>query len=116
MVNHIIAGFVELSSQMCLCHSHTYSHTHAGTQWAGSSLDTYSVAILRMARSQRTVLTEVLHVIQRKSITEIMEQRIQQRRTMTAGQNETVAVSPLRILRVVVHVVGPQLISHGSTA
>ena len=116
MVNHIIARLVEFCSQMSFCHRHTYSHTHACPQRAGRGFNTYRVTIFRMPRSQRTVLTEVLHIIHGKAITEEMEQRIKQRRTMTTGQDETVAVSPLRILRVVVHVVSPQFISHSSAA
>ena len=47
------------------------------------------------------------------AVAEQMQQRIQKHGSMAAGKDETVPVGPLGIRRIVVHVMGPQLISHG---
>ena len=51
-----------------------------------------------------------------KAVAEEMQQRVKERRAMAAGKNETVTVSPLGVLAVMVHMLCPELIGHGSTA
>ena len=116
VIYYIIARLVERSSQMSLSHSHADSHAHACTQRAGRSFDTSRMTILRMTRRQGSILTELFHVVHSQSIAIEMKQGIQQRRTMTTRQDEAVAVGPLRILSIMIHMIAPQLISHGCTA
>ena len=78
MVNDFVTRTVELSSQMCLSHCHTNSHTHTCAQRASRSFDTNRMTILWMSRRKRAVLTELFHIIQRQAITKEMKQRIKQ--------------------------------------
>ena len=112
VVDDVIARLVERRGEMRLGHRHADGHAHAGAKRPRRRFDARRVAVLRMARRQRAVLTELLHVIHGQSVAIEMEQRIQQRRAVAAREDEAVAVRPLRILRVVVHVVRPELIGH----
>ena len=116
MVIHRIARLVELLSQMCLGNCHAHCHAHACPQRAGSCLNAYSVAVLRMARSQGIQLTEILQVIHGQAVAKEMQQGIQHGGAMAAGQDKAVPVQPLWIFRIVAHVLAPQLVSDWRTA
>ena len=105
--------FVESSCKVCLSDRHTDCHTHTCAQRTGRCLNAAGMLILRMSRSQGAVLTELLQVLNGQAVAEQMKKGIQKGRTMSAGQNETVAVGPLGISRVVVHMISPKLVSHG---
>ena len=112
VVNDVITRLVERRCEMRLGHRHADSHAHAGTERARRRLNADRVAVLRMARRQGIELAELLHIVHRQAVAIEMEQRIEKRRAMTARKDEAVAVRPLRILRVVVHVVRPEFIRH----
>ena len=58
-------------------------------------------------------LSESLQLIERQIVTRQMEQRVDQHRTVTGGQQESVAIEPLRILRIVPHEARPKNVSRG---
>ena len=115
VVDDLIAGLVECRSEMTLCDGHADSHRHAGAERAGRSLDTDRMAVFRMARSLRAELTELFEVVERESAVAIeVQQRVEQHGSVAARQDEAVAVSPFRVFGVVLHMMAPQLIGHGS--
>ena len=116
VVDDLIARLVEYSREMRLRHRHADRHAHAGAQRPRRRLDADRVAVLRMARRQRAILAELLHIVERQPVAIEMKQRIEERRAVAAGQDEPVAVLPFRILRVVVHVVRPKLVGHRRAA
>ena len=116
VVDNRVARAVEHRSEVCLCHRHADSHAHACAERARRGFDADRVAVLRMARCQRAHLAELFHIIHRQAIAVEMEQRIKQRRTVAARQDEAVTIGPFRILGIVVHVICPELIRHRGAA
>ena len=116
VIDDRVARAVEHRSEVCLSHGHADGHAHASTERARRSFDADRVAVLRMARRQRAHLAERFHVVHRQAVAVEVEQRIEKRRAVAAGQDEAVTVGPFRVLGVVVHVVCPELIRHRSAA
>ena len=112
MIDDVITRLVERRGEMCFGHRHADGHAHTGTQRTRCRFDACRVAVLRMARRQGIELAELLHVVHRQAVAIKMEQRIEKRRAMATRKDEAVAVRPLRILRIVVHVVRPEFIRH----
>ena len=116
MIDDRVARAVEHRSEVCLSHGHADSHAHASAERTRRGFNADRVAVLRMARRQGAHLAELLHIVHRQAVAVEVEQRIEQRRAVAAGQDEAVAVGPFRVLGIVVHVVCPELICHRSTA
>jgi hypothetical protein len=69
---------------------------------AGRRFDTGGVAIFGMPCRARTELTEVLDLVDGDVfVARKIEQRIEQHRAVACGKHETVAIRPMRVLRVV---------------
>ena len=64
--------------------------------------------VFRMARRLRIELAEVLELVHRQVVAGQVQQRVLQHRAVAVGQDEAVAVEPLRVVRVVVEVIVPE--------
>ena len=74
---------------------------NALTQRAGGGFNAFAVAVFRMTGRARAHLTEILDLIKIEIfVSGQVQKRIQKHRTMTCGQDETVAVRPVRMLRI----------------
>ena len=87
-------------------------HADAGgepaAERAGGDVHTGSVAVFRMPRGAAVPLAEVAELLHRKAVAEEVEQAVLQHRTVSSGKYEAVAAEPVRILRVVTHILVPQ--------
>jgi len=70
--------------------------------------DPRRVAVLRMARRHRAQLAEVLEFRHWQRVAGQVQQRVDQHRTVAIGQDEAVAVGPVRIPGIVLQVSGPE--------
>ncbi len=77
---------------------HTDCGGNALTERTGSGLDAWRDEVFRMARGQRTELTEILDLLDgHRRIAGEIQQRVEQHRAVTGGEHEAVAVRPCRI-------------------
>ncbi len=104
--NHIGVMVDEAVAELCI--EDTFGKCHADgigdalSERAGRRLDTGGVTIFRMACGARTELTEILDLVDGDVfVARKIEQRIEQHRAVACGEHETVAIRPVRVLRVV---------------
>ena len=116
VIDDFIARAVEHCCQVLFSSRHTDCHADACAQRSGGGFDADRVAVLRMARGQGAELTELGQFLLRKAVAEQVQQGIKKHGAVAAGKNETVAVRPLRILRIDLHVICPQLVRHSCCA
>ena len=108
MVDHGVAGAVELSRQGLLGERHAHRVGQALAQRASGGLDARRVAELRVAGGLGVELAEVLQLFQVQVVTGEVQQRVEQHGAVAVGQHEAVAVGPLRVGRVVLENIVPQ--------
>jgi hypothetical protein len=99
----------ELVGKLAFRHGHADSIADALAKRAGGGFDPGGVAIFRMAGGGRTQLAEILDVVERDVVvSEQVEQRIDQHRTVAGGQHKAVAVRPAGLLRIEGQIAGKQ--------
>jgi len=108
VVDHRVAVAVELGGQDLLRQRHAHRIGDALAERTGGGLDAGGVAVLRVARGARVELAEVLQVLDAEVVPGEVQQGVDQHRAVAVGQHEAVAVGPLRVARVVLHVVAPE--------
>ncbi|CAM3596774.1 hypothetical protein SB6411_05435 [Klebsiella spallanzanii] len=108
VVNNVVARTVELRRQGFLRNRHPHRIGNTLTQRTGRGFNTRCIAHFRVARRFGMQLTEVLQLFNRQIITCEVQQAVNQHRAVTVGENKAVAVSPGRVLRVMVQEVPPQ--------
>jgi hypothetical protein len=87
---------------------HPHGIAQALPQRARRRLDAAGQLVFRVARRLRAELPEVLELLHRQAVAGQVEQRVEERRGVAAGEDEAVAVRPVRVVRVVAHVPRPQ--------
>ena len=97
VVYHEVAGSVEQSGKVRFSHCKTHSIAHALAKGAGRGLHAVSLAVFGVAGRARTELAEVYQVLFGHVVTEEVEERIQQHRTMPRGEDKSVSVFPFGI-------------------
>ena len=97
---------------------HALRERHADTvrkslaERAGRGFDARRVPVLGMTGRLRAPLAEALQLFHRKVELEEMEQRVEQHGRVSRGEHESIAVRPLRILGIEVHVLRPEHVRH----
>ena len=113
VIDHWEAGAVKLGRQVLFRHRHADSVGNALTQRAGRGLHAHGMAVFGVAGGLGVELTEVLEIIHGQAVAEEMQQAIQHRGSVTGREHEAVAVAPLGIGGIVVHLLGPERVRHG---
>ncbi len=108
VIDDIVAVAVKLIGKNFFCQRHTHGIGNALPQWPSGGFNTRRIAVLWMARSFGVHLAEVLQLFDRQIVAAQVQQRINQHGTMAIGQDETVAIGPVGVARVVLEVVVPQ--------
>ncbi len=103
-----MAGLVELRGQHFFGQRHAHAVGDALAQRAGGGFHAGGVAHFGVARRFAVHLAEALEFLDRQVVAGEMQQGVNQHRAVAVGQHEAVAVGPVRIHRVVVHVIAPQ--------
>ena len=80
------------------CHSDRAGKS--GRQGACGDFDARGVAVLGMAGGLAAKLAELLQTLDGDIVSEEVQQRIEEHRTMAGGEHEPVAANPVRTLRV----------------
>ena len=99
---------IELRGENLLGQRHAHSIGEALSQRAGSGFNAHGHVMLGMAGCAAAELTEVTQLVHGHWIASEMQQRIQQHRGMTIGQNEAVTIPPVRVGGVVLEELAPQ--------
>ena len=101
---------------MRLRHRHAHRHPEPLTQRAGGDLDSRRQANFRMPRRLAVPLTKALDLAERQIVAGEMEQRVEQHGAVSCGENEAVAIEPVRIRWIVAQKPVPKHVRHGGRA
>ncbi len=108
VVNDVVARAVELRRQGAFGDGEADGVGDALAQRAGGGLNAWGVAVLRVPWGFGVQLTEVFQLAHRQVVAGEVQEAVNQHGAVAVGEHETVAVSPVRVSRVVVEVVTPQ--------
>src|SRR6056297_2806269 len=111
MIHNFVVIFVELISQVCLSHGHTYPGSKTLPKRTSGCFYTRCHSILRVAGCNASELPEIFNLVQRNFITRQMEQRIEKHGAVACRENKTIAVRPLWIFWIVSQELCPEHIS-----
>ena len=78
VVDYRVAGLVVAKGQMAFGHGHPHPVPESLPQGTGGDLDARGQAALRMTRSQRSPLAELLQFLERQAVAGQVQQRVQQ--------------------------------------
>ena len=101
VVHDLVTRTVELLRQEAFRHGHSRGVAKTLPQRTRGGLNANRMAKFRVAGRLGTPLAEVLQLLHRQVITREMQEAIEQHGGVPARQYETVAVEPMRILRIV---------------
>ena len=108
MIEQRVAGTVEAGREQLFGDRHADGRRDALAERAGRDLDTGGQAVLGVARGQRTVLPEVPDLVEAQVVAGQVQQAVDQRRGVAAGEHEAVPVRPLGILGRETQIAGPE--------
>ncbi len=108
VVDDVVTRAVELRRQGAFGDGEADGVGDALAQRAGGGLNARGVTVLRVARGFGMELTEVFQLAHRQVVAGEVQEAVNQHGAVAVGEHETVAVSPVRVSRVVVEVVTPQ--------
>ncbi len=94
---------IELGRQTRFRHRHADRGCDALPQRAGRGFHAVRMAELRMSRRFAAPLTEALEFFHRQAVAKEVQQRIFQHGSMSRGKHKAVSARPVRVLRVVLH-------------
>ena len=100
MIYHFVTGLVVTSGHYGFGHSKANRVCNTLTERTGADFHSGSNAVFGMTGRFGTELAERLDVVHAYSAAEYMQQRIQKHGSVTCGQNKSVAVVIIGILRV----------------
>ena len=101
VVEDRVRGGVETRPEHLRRHRLSDSVSHPLPERAGGGLDAGRVAILRVSRRLRAPLPETLEFVDRQGVTAEVEPRVQKHAPVPGRQNESIAVDPIGIERIV---------------
>ena len=104
----------ELATQVPLGECHSDGIGEALAERTGGHLHAGGVADLGVARSGRAPLAELFDVVEREPVAGEEQQRVLQDRRVAVGQDEPVAVRPVRVGRIVPHDPAVEHVGEGS--
>src|SRR6185312_915863 len=92
--------------------SEAHAVAEALAERTGRDLDARSQAALGMARRAAAPLAEALELVHRQVVAGQMEEAVQQDRAVAGGQEESVAVEPVRVGGIVAQQARPEHVGH----
>jgi len=116
VIDDLVARLVEFRRQQLFRHRHSHCIGDTLAERAGGGFNTRRVAVFGMTRGLGMHLAETLQLIHGQIVTRQMQQRVDQHRAVSVRQHEAIAVSPLRVSRVVTQMAVPQYIGDLSHA
>ena len=111
-----VPGPVEARGQPRFRDGHADAVAETLAQRAGGDFHAGGVPALGMARRFAAQLAEALQLIERQIVAGQMQQAVQQHGAVAGGEDEAVAIEPVRILRIVLQELRPERESHGGRA
>ena len=104
VIDDLVAFLVEPRREHPLREREPDGVADALAQRPGGDLDARHVAVLGMAGGARAELAELHDVLlETDLVTREVQRRVQEHRSVAAGEHEAVAIGPLRVARVVLH-------------
>jgi len=101
VIEQRVLGGVETSGRHLAGERHADGVADALAEGARGRLDAGSLTELRMARCDTVQRAELAHLLERHVVAAEVQPSVQEHRAMAGGEDEAVAVDPLRTLRVV---------------
>ena len=108
----VVAGPVELGGEAALGDGHADRVGEALAERPGRRLDAGRQAVLGMAGRARAPLAERLELLERDVVAGQVEERVEEHRGVAGGQDEPVAVRPVRMRRGVAQEARPEDVGH----
>ncbi|CAI1164975.1 Uncharacterised protein [Serratia entomophila] len=108
VVDDVVAGAVELGAEGAFGDGEADGVGDALAERAGGGFNAGGIAVFRVARGFGVQLAEVFQLAHRQVVAGEVQQAVNQHGAVAVGEHEAVAVSPVRVGRVVVQVVTPQ--------
>lgn len=112
VVDDFQIAFIVSRRKLRFRQSHADGHRQTLAQRSRRGVYARSMSEFRVARRFAAPLAELLDFFHRQIIPAQMQQAVQQHRAVSGGQDEAVAVDPIRNVRVMVHRFGKQLVTH----
>src|SRR5271157_1639593 len=116
MVDDVVRIAVVDRGKVPLCRGNTYRHAEALAERSGGDLYARGFAVLRVTRGVRSILTELLKLRDWQAVAGEVQCTVEQGRGVAVGQDEAVAVDPLRVRRIVLHELVVEEVGDGSAA
>ncbi len=116
VINDLVARTIEVGGQVGLGDGHAHAVGETLPQRAGGGLHPRCRAVLRMAGSAATPLSETLQLLQREIVAGEVQQAVQQHGAMPSRQDKPIPVWPGKIGRVMSQEARPQHIGHSRRA
>ena len=116
MVDDVVPWTVELGGQASLGDGHAHGVGEALAQRSGGGLDAGGEAVLGVPGRARAELAEALQLVERQVVAGQVEQRVEEHAGVPGGEDEAVAVEPVRPRRGVAEEPRPQHVGHGRRA
>ncbi len=113
VIHDLLAGPVEAFREQPFRDRHADGVSESLAERSGRDLHARRVPALRVSRRGRAPLPEILDVVERNTVAGQKQNRVEQHRGVTVGQDEAVAVRPVRIGRVVSKPARPQRVGRG---
>ena len=102
---------IENGGQVPFSHGHAHGVGKALPQRPGGGLHTGRVAIFGVAGSLAAPLAKIADLFQAEIVTGQVQQAVEQHGGVTGGEDESVAIRPVRVFGVVLHHLCPQHIT-----
>ncbi len=116
MIDDVVVGFVEARGEPLFRDRHADGVAEALTEGAGGHFDARCVAALGMAGRHAVPLAKALQFRERQRVAREVKQAVEQHGAVAGGEHEAVAIGPVRVRGIELHVLHPERVSHGRSA
>ena len=112
VIDHVKPWPVVARGQLRLRDRHADGIGETLPERTGGGLDAWRQAALGMPRRLAAPLAELFDVVQREIVAGQVQEAIKQHRTVSGREHEPIAITPVRIARIVFEQARPQHVSH----
>ncbi len=112
VIDDVVAGAVIAGRKPSFRNRQTDRVAESLAERSSGNFNAGCVTALRMAGGLAAPLAEVLQLIKGQIVASEVEQAVEQHGAVPGGQDKTIAIDPVRVLRVKLQELGPKRVSH----